>query len=510
MPDRVNVLGVGVNATSLDKAVAQLIEARERGESGYVCVTGAHGIMESQRDESLRQIHNRSIMTVPDGMPTVWMGREYGFVKMSRVYGPDLMLAVCEATAALNQQSAEREVHSERNGHQKHEEPQKGDSLAARERPESLGVCDIDHKKGVSGENVFGEAHENHERHELHESGDGDSFYNRSAGSLERTAEEVRGECPEVRDQRSGVSLENGCGDCRSPAPARGAIPENKKIKTGSYFSGLMNRLAVSFSSFRVFRVFRGKNSNSLYKPSSIRGGCFFSPAVVKDESSDLSPSRSALQAGSRPPTSGKKCLTHFLYGATEETLCKLKANLEERFPGIQIVGTYAPPFRPLTDDEERELQQTVAECKPDFFWVGLSTPKQERFMAMYDPRNLNLTKAVRSATLDHCSLMGDEECLTTNNQQLITDSAIKRIPLDCGILLGVGAAFDIHAGNVKDTPKWIQNAGLQWLHRLCKEPRRLWRRYLWIVPGFLWLAFLQVMGLRRFPPHEEEERFDH
>jgi len=73
------------------------------------------------------------------------------------------------------------------------------------------------------------------------------------------------------------------------------------------------------------------------------------------------------------------------------------------------------------------------------------------------------------------------------------------KYPLDVGIMIGVGAAFDIHSGMMKDAPQWIKNAGLQWFYRLCCEPRRLWRRYLWIVPGFLWLAFLQVMGLRRW-----------
>ncbi|MGE4489120.1 MAG: WecB/TagA/CpsF family glycosyltransferase, partial [Kiritimatiellales bacterium] len=79
-------------------AVSNLLRLRHDGAQGYVCVTSVHGVIESQRDEMLRQIHNRSLMTVPDGMPTVWMGREYGFVKMGRVYGPDFMLAVCNRT----------------------------------------------------------------------------------------------------------------------------------------------------------------------------------------------------------------------------------------------------------------------------------------------------------------------------------------------------------------------------------------------------------------------------
>lgn len=71
--------------------------------------------------------------------------------------------------------------------------------------------------------------------------------------------------------------------------------------------------------------------------------------------------------------------------------------------------------------------------------------------------------------------------------------------PLDCGIMLGVGAAFPIHAGLQKDAPEWIKNSGLQWLHRLCQEPRRLWRRYLDIVPAFLWLSSMQMLGIKKY-----------
>lgn len=77
--------------------------------------------------------------------------------------------------------------------------------------------------------------------------------------------------------------------------------------------------------------------------------------------------------------------------------------------------------------------------------------------------------------------------------------ATVEHYPLDCGIMLGVGAAFDIHAGLLKDAPEWIKNSGLQWFYRLCQEPRRLWRRYLDIVPTFLWLVFLQIMGIRKY-----------
>ena len=82
---------------------------------------------------------------------------------------------------------------------------------------------------------------------------------------------------------------------------------------------------------------------------------------------------------------------------------------------------------------------------------------------------------------------------------KLQTTNSKLQYPLKAGIMLGVGAAFDIHAGLLKDAPEWVKNSGLQWLYRLCQEPRRLWRRYLDIVPKFLWLVGLQMLGIRRY-----------
>jgi N-acetylglucosaminyldiphosphoundecaprenol N-acetyl-beta-D-mannosaminyltransferase len=147
----------------------------------------------------------------------------------------------------------------------------------------------------------------------------------------------------------------------------------------------------------------------------------------------------------------------HFLYGGNPGVAEKLKRRLESRVPGISIVGTFTPPFRALTLAEEDELVATLAEVRPDVIWVGLSTPKQERFMA----------------------------------------SMIDR--LDTCLMLGVGAAFDIHAGLLPDAPTWMKSAGLQWLHRLLREPRRLWRRYLRNNPEFLWNISLQLAGLKTF-----------
>ncbi|MDX2188196.1 MAG: WecB/TagA/CpsF family glycosyltransferase [Opitutaceae bacterium] len=137
--------------------------------------------------------------------------------------------------------------------------------------------------------------------------------------------------------------------------------------------------------------------------------------------------------------------LTHFFYGGGPGTAEALSSALQERFPGLSVAGTYTPPFRPLNSDEAHDLAALVAQTKPNFFWVGLSTPKQEAFMAEFLPR------------------------------------------LDAGVLLGVGAAFDFLSGRVRQAPRWVQRSGLEWVFRLCVEPKRLWKRYLTNVPAFVW-----------------------
>jgi N-acetylglucosaminyldiphosphoundecaprenol N-acetyl-beta-D-mannosaminyltransferase len=243
---RVDVLGVGISAINMDMAVAEVTRWVEQGERHYVCVTGVHGVMESQRDADLLRIHNESGLTTPDGMPMVWAGRKAGAGWMSRVYGPDLMLAV-----------------------------------------------------------------------------------------LERAAE-------------------------------------------------------------------RGWRS--------------------------------------------------FLYGGNEGVADLLAERLTARFPGLHVVGTYCPPFRPLTPDEDAAIIDQINSSGADLVWVGLSTPKQERWMASH----VGQTKAAA--------------------------------------LFGVGAAFDFHAGLVPQAPPWVQRNGLEWLYRLTKEPRRLWRRYFRNNPAF-------VARITRRPP---------
>lgn len=251
-PPRVNVLGVGISVLNLDSAVTTLAAARAAGQRGYVTVTGVHGVIESQDDPELRRIHNASLLSTPDGMPMVWMGRLRGFREMDRVYGPDLM----------------------------------------------------------------------------------------------------------------------------------------ERLMAWSQTSGA----------------------------------------------------------------------THYFFGGNTGVAEELKAKMEQRFPGVRIVGTHTPPFRPLTEDELNALGSEVARLQPDFFWVGLSTPKQERFMATYSKR------------------------------------------LNARILIGVGAAFDFHAGRVVQAPRWIQRSGLEWLFRLTKDFKRLWPRYSRIVPRFLFQATGQLLGWRQYP----------
>jgi N-acetylglucosaminyldiphosphoundecaprenol N-acetyl-beta-D-mannosaminyltransferase len=262
LPDdrAVSVLGVRVHATSMDRALRTVEQAVTSREKGYVCVTGVHGVMEAQSDDSLKRILNQSTLTVPDGRPTVWVGWMHGLFEMRQVTGPDLMLQICE------------------------------------------------------------------------------------------------------------------------------------------------------------------------------------------------------LSAG--------KGYRHFFYGGNPGVAEELRDALTRRYPGLNVVGCFCPPFRPLSGEEENALIRTVSELKPDFFWVGLSTPKQEKFMHQY------LAK------------------------------------LDTRLMLGVGAAFDIHTGRIKDAPYWMKLGGVQWLHRLYQDPKRLWRRYLINNPKFVYRIALELVGAsKREPVWESKKR---
>lgn len=141
---------------------------------------------------------------------------------------------------------------------------------------------------------------------------------------------------------------------------------------------------------------------------------------------------------------SKEKGYRHYFYGSTEETLNKLKKQLQEKYPYLQIAGMYSPPFRPVTDEEDLEIISKINETKPDFIWVALGAPKQENWM--YD------------------------------HQDKVT-----------GIMLGVGAAFDFEAGTVKRAPHWMQEMYLEWFYRIMQDPIRLIPRYLDTNFSFMW-----------------------
>lgn len=250
-PARLNILGVALSVLNLETALRAIVEALGKKSKGYVCVTGVHGVMEAQGDPQFRAILNGAFLNTPDGIPMVWVGRLRGFKEMDRVYGPDLMLLVAEASVA--------------------------------------------------------------------------------------------------------------------------------------------------------------------------------------------------------------KGFTHFLYGGGEGVADQLKTRLEQKFPGIRIVGTHTPPFRALNSTEESELIARVNALRPDIIWVGLSTPKQEKFMAQYSSQ------------------------------------------FDATLMFGVGAAFDFHAGRIRQAPRWMQRSGLEWFFRLCCEPRRLWKRYFKNNPLFVWKILGQLLGWKKY-----------
>ena len=138
------------------------------------------------------------------------------------------------------------------------------------------------------------------------------------------------------------------------------------------------------------------------------------------------------------------KGYTHYFYGSTDETLEKLKEALELRYPNLKVTGMYSPPFRPLTEAEDEEIIRQINDKSPDFIWVGLGAPKQEQWMYAHRDKL-------------------------------------------CGVMLGVGAGFDFHAGTVKRAPVWMQKSGLEWLHRLTQDPKRLFKRYVVTNTKFIW-----------------------
>lgn len=146
---------------------------------------------------------------------------------------------------------------------------------------------------------------------------------------------------------------------------------------------------------------------------------------------------------------SAAKGYRHYFYGSTDETLKKLHSVLTESYPGIQIAGMYSPPFRSMTEDEDKTIVDKINATKPDFVWVGLGAPKQEKWMAAHQGR-VN------------------------------------------ALMIGVGAGFDYHAGNIKRAPEWMQKHNLEWVYRLLQDPKRLFGRYWHTNTKFIWNAMIR------------------
>ena len=139
----------------------------------------------------------------------------------------------------------------------------------------------------------------------------------------------------------------------------------------------------------------------------------------------------------------------HYFYGSTQKTLDVLREKVTENYPGAVIAGMYSPPFRPLTPEEDEDVVRMINEAKPDFVWVGLGAPKQERWMAVHEDRVQAL-------------------------------------------MVGVGAAFDYEAGNIRRAPQWMQKHNLEWLYRLMQDPKRLFKRYFVTNTKYLWWTWRQ------------------
>jgi N-acetylglucosaminyldiphosphoundecaprenol N-acetyl-beta-D-mannosaminyltransferase len=150
------------------------------------------------------------------------------------------------------------------------------------------------------------------------------------------------------------------------------------------------------------------------------------------------------------------KGVRHFFFGGETGVPEKLAHSLRARFPGLEIIDTYSPPFRPVTHEEDEQMIAAINAAAPDIVWVGLSTPKQEKWMYAHRDR--------------------------------------LRVP----VLIGVGAAFDINSGMKRQAPIWMREHGMEWFFRLIQEPRRLWRRYIVYGSQFIVCVALDLLGLRK------------
>lgn len=153
-----------------------------------------------------------------------------------------------------------------------------------------------------------------------------------------------------------------------------------------------------------------------------------------------------------------KKGYSHYFYGGMPGVPELLAGSLQKKFPGLKVAGSYSPPFRKLSHEEDEAIIQEINQSRAEIVWVGLSSPKQDLWMS------------------EHLG------------------------KIQAPVMIGVGAAFNFHSGSVKQAPHWMQRSGLEWVFRLSQEPKRLWKRYLFDNPVFAVNVLLQLTKLKRFP----------
>jgi N-acetylglucosaminyldiphosphoundecaprenol N-acetyl-beta-D-mannosaminyltransferase len=151
-----------------------------------------------------------------------------------------------------------------------------------------------------------------------------------------------------------------------------------------------------------------------------------------------------------------KNDLSVGFYGGRQEVIDAIRERAKKDFPKLKITYAFSPPFRALTEEEDANITAEINRAAPDILFMGLGCPKQENWMSAHKDK-------LKS------------------------------------VMLGVGASFDFYAGNVKESPEWMGKLGLEWLFRLTQEPKRLWKRYLILNPRFVWLATMQLLGLKKF-----------
>ena len=220
----------------------------------------------------------------------------------------------------------------------------------------------------------------------------------------------------------SGNAKEN---KCISATGAHGLVLAKKNQDLYSILSGFYLNLPDGMPSVWIGKLKGAKRMKRCYGPD------FFKEFVLRSASYNIK---------------------HYFCGGKEGVAELLKISVKKKFNNTNVIGCFSPPFREMTEDEYAELGQEITELKSDIVWVGLSTPKQERFAHKLS----NFTKT--------------------------------------HFIITVGAAFDFHTGNVRQAPKFIQNLGLEWFFRLVTEPKRLWRRYLEVVPLFIYYNLIEFI----------------